>query len=196
MIKQAFCASPESINKYQSTVYFSPFYFETQFCVLTLELDLSIPVDEDHTLRLRRGTIQDMLDNACSPGGKALNALDLPMESGVVPSELLSSDMWAWGQTIGLRLCKKTDRFPNTAMRWGLASTANTYSVWHVDCDGLATVIEVQTGCKLWVLARPRKGEDWSSFAKTDSFFNFDTNATNDDRWDCEAVLLTPGTQL
>jgi hypothetical protein len=159
-------------------------------------LDQSIPVTEDHMLRLRNGTLQDILDNVNSPNGKALNALDLPMEDGIAAPQSLSSDMWAWARTVGLKLCKKRDRFPTTAMRWGLVSTADTYSVWHIDCDGLATMIEVQTGCKLWVLARPRRDEDLSCFSRLDAFLNFDADAVNDDRWDCEAVLLTPGSRL
>lgn len=161
-----------------------------------LNADMSIPVDGDLTIRLRWGTIQDILDNVNSCGGKALNALDLPMENGIPPPQSLSSDRWAWEQTRGLKLCKRSDRFPNTAMKWGLVSTADTYSVWHLDCDGLATEIEVQTGCKLWVFARPRKGSDLSCFSKIQTFSHFDPEGTNADFWDCEAILLTPGTRL
>lgn len=158
--------------------------------------DMSIPVQGKLTSRLCWGTMQDLLDNAHSPGAKGLNALDLPMEDGNLPARSLSSDRWAWEQTRGLKLCKRSDRFPNTAMRWGLVSTADTYSVWHIDCDGFATVIEVQTGCKLWVLARPKAGKSFSSFSNIQTFLDFDPEATNENLWDCEAILLTPGTQL
>ncbi|KAJ3507583.1 hypothetical protein NLJ89_g6218 [Agrocybe chaxingu] len=142
--------------------------------------DLSIQVrDGDLTSRLRSATLDDILLNV-EEDAKALNALDIPMEDSVRPPASLSSDLWAWKHTVGLKLCKKTDRFPSSAMRWALISTCGAYSPWHIDTDGLCTMISVQSGCKCIEL-----------FLK-----DFDVEAINDDRWDMEAILLTPGTKL
>ena len=40
-------------------------------------------------------TIEDILRHAFDEDGKALNALDLPMEFGVDVPESLGSDMWS-----------------------------------------------------------------------------------------------------
>jgi len=157
---------------------------------------MSIPVDSDLNVRGRLGTMKDLLDG--SKIGRALNALDLPMQTGAEVPSSLSSDLWAWTHTYNRRLCKTTNRFPTAEMKWALVSTQGSYSAWHLDCDGLCTMIEVQTGAKLWVVARPKPGEDIRSFlTRIDSFLqNLDVTSLNDDRWDCEAVLLTPGTKL
>lgn len=158
--------------------------------------DLSRPVENDSFKgRLCHGTAGDILRNVNGPDARALNVLDLPMENGPLVPTFLASDMWAWTHTVGKALSKRGDRYPGAAMRWALVSTADTYSPWHIDCDGLATMIEVQTGCKWWVVARPKEGDN-SAFARMDTFRDFDVAATNEDRWDCEAVLLTPGTCL
>ncbi|KAJ3507190.1 hypothetical protein NLJ89_g6444 [Agrocybe chaxingu] len=159
--------------------------------------DLSIEVrDGDLSSRLRSATIDDILLHANSDG-KSLNALDIPMEDSVRPPSSLSSDVWAWKHTVGLKLCKRTDRFPSAAMRWALVSTSGAHSPWHVDCDGLCTMVRVQSGCKWWVIARPKEELHLEAFCDVDTYLNsFDIESANNDRWDLEAILLTPGSTL
>jgi len=116
------------------------------------------------------------------------------MEDGVSLPETLCSDKWAWQHTIRKRLCKATDRFPTSAMRWALVSTAGTHSAWHVDAEGLATMVQVQNeeGLKIWFLA---VGRDPLGRI-TNIYSDWDSEKPNTDRWDVEAVVLTPGMKL
>jgi len=146
--------------------------------------------------RLCSATLKEVLNHGLRDG-KSLNALDLPMEGGVRPTDALSSDLWAWRHTNGLKLCKRTDRFPSAAVQWALISTAGAHSPWHIDPDGLATMVVVKSGCKWWILARPKKGAKYPSFSAIGTFLDgFDVEAVNDDRWEYEAILLTAGTTL
>ena len=158
---------------------------------------MSIKVEDQLHSRLRYGTMADLLDHA-NEAGKALNALDIPMEDGVQVPPSLSSDRRAWTHTVGFKLCKKSNRFPNSAMRWALVSTSGTYSPWHIDCDGLGMVIEVKEGSKWWIIARPKPGESLQQLlSRIEAFIDvFDPRVSNADLWDCEAILLTPGTRL
>ncbi|KAJ3499602.1 hypothetical protein NLJ89_g10083 [Agrocybe chaxingu] len=83
-------------------------------------------------------------------------------------------------------------------MQWGLVATDGAFHPWHIDSDGFGTFVEIQTGRKWWVLARPRGNDpDFSDFARIDTFLGgIDTTAPNLDRWELEAVLLEPGTRL
>jgi hypothetical protein len=116
------------------------------------------------------------------------------MEHGVSLPEALCSDKWAWQHTIRKRLCKVTDRFPTSAMRWALVSTGGTHSAWHVDAEGLATMVQVQNeeGLKIWFVAMGR--DPLGRIA--DIYRNWDSEKPNIDRWDVEAVVLTPGMKL
>ena len=80
-------------------------------------------------------------------------------------------------------------------IRWGLAATAGAISWSHVDSNGFGTYIDVKAGSKWWIVARRKGGQH--SF-DVESFFNGDheEDQVNMDRWDLEAVILTPGTRL
>jgi len=130
--------------------------------------------------------------------GNALNALDLPLEGSIQVPLALSSDLRAWKHTRGAKLCKRSNRYPGHDMRWALVSTSGTYSPWHLDCEGLCTVVEMKCGSKWWVIASPRPGETTQDFLmRIDTFMrNFDPFEPNSEKWGCEAILLTPGTTL
>jgi hypothetical protein len=145
-----------------------------------------------------KATLEDILRHANDEEGRALNALNLPMEVGgaQVPSSL-ASDEWAWKHTINKKLCKATDRFPNSAKRWALVSSSGTHSSWHTDADGLCTMVEVQNegGLKVWFVAVEREGE--KPFSELTTFLrDWDVDKPNTEKWDVEAIILTPGVKL
>jgi hypothetical protein len=76
-----------------------------------------------------------------------------------------------------------------------LAATTGAVSFFHLDANGFATWIDVHTGAKYWILARPKKHHD---FTKMTLFtgHSYDQGGPNKDCWDLEAVLLLPGTCL
>jgi hypothetical protein len=79
-------------------------------------------------------------------------------------------------------------------MVWGLAATAGAMSYFHIDANGLATWIDVKTGSKYWILAKPKKPLNFAAISLfTD---RYDQEAVNQDKWDLEAVLLLPGSRL
>ena len=159
---------------------------------------MSVSVSHDLSLRQVKSTLEDVLRHANDQEGRALNALDLPMDDGVVqiPSAL-SSDKFSWRYTINKKLCKASDRFPSSAMRWALVSSSGTHSSWHTDADGLSTMVEIQNeeGLKIWFVAVER--ECGKPFSGLSTFLhNFDVDEPNTDRWDVEAIILTPGVKL
>lgn len=83
------------------------------------------------------------------------------------------------------------------ANRWGLAATAGAFHTFHIDCNGLGTSIEVKTGRKWWIVARPK------DLSCLDDLININkvVDIVAEDMfmpegWMLEAILLEPGTQL
>ncbi|KAJ3502883.1 hypothetical protein NLJ89_g8689 [Agrocybe chaxingu] len=161
--------------------------------------DQSLSFTDDCNDILRQGTLRQILECSRMKNGKTLNALNFPMGvSGVRPSPV-SSDLCAWRHTAGLPFCKSTGPvYPVDDVQWGLVATDGAFHGWHVDSDGFGTVVEVQTGRKWWVLARPRGDDpDFNDFARIRTFLGeIDTSAPNLDRWELEAVLLKSGSRL
>jgi hypothetical protein len=79
-------------------------------------------------------------------------------------------------------------------MRWGLAAMAHAYHTFHLDCDGFATYVKVQTGAKWWIVACPKEG---ISLADTTLFTSdYQIDKTDMKRYNYEAILLGPGMEL
>ena len=125
--------------------------------------------------------------------GKILNALEFPMSyppPGNAPPVGLASDVEAFQTTAGMPFCHANEAFPFASMRWGLGATSGAHHKPHLDCDGLATFVNVKTGCKWWVVGRPRGSV---SLADTTLFTkNYQIDRTNADKFDLAAILLTP----
>jgi hypothetical protein len=80
-----------------------------------------------------------------------------------------------------------------------LAATSGALHWIHIDSDGFATYIDVQTGGKLWIIARPKlsSGKGYNDFSQLNLFLDgFDISDPCDDKWDLEAVFLRKGTRL
>jgi hypothetical protein len=129
--------------------------------------------------------------------GKILNALEFPMSylpSDNAPPVGLDSDVEAFRNTAGMQYCRLSEAFPFSSMRWGLAATANAYHTFHLDCDGFATYVKVQTGAKWWIIACPKEGV---SLADTTLFTSdYQIDKVDVRRFNYEAILLEPSTQL
>ena len=126
---------------------------------------------------------------------KILNALDFPMLSAPHPPTSIASDLAAFNATVDLPMCGRNILFPVASTRWGLAATAGAHHLWHIDCNGLCTYIDTQTGQKWWIVAWPKQGS--AHFSHTTLYTeDFHIDGANLDKWDLEAVLLLPGSRL
>jgi hypothetical protein len=142
-------------------------------------------------VRQTQGSTTDLLRSAESPKGKALNALDFPFVDVGHPSTSLASDVVAWNEMLERM---ESVEYPT---RWGLAATAGAYDRFHVAPNGLGTTIEVKTGAKWWVVARPQKLPQFAKLARVSELVNIvgDIDQLPKD-WILEAILLTKGTAL
>lgn len=144
--------------------------------------------------RHQKGTLKHMLQ-CHEEKTKILNALDFPMLSAPHPPTTFASDLVAFDTTVDLPMCSRNILFPVSSTRWGLAATSGAHHLWHIDCDGLGTYIDTQTGLKWWIVARPKNGS--TRFSHTTLFTEqYDLDTANFNKWDLEAVLLCPGSRL
>ncbi|KAF8873088.1 hypothetical protein BD779DRAFT_1679429 [Infundibulicybe gibba] len=155
----------------------------------------------NYNLRNVEGTLLQMHACASIPGdaGKILNALDCPMGNGNLMCNGFTSDLHARWATQRLLDCGANKPLPAEDIRWGLAATSGASHWFHIDSDGFGTYIDVQTGGKLWIIARPKiDGGSRADFARVDILLppNFDISDPCTAQWDLEAVFLTPGTRL
>jgi len=89
---------------------------------------------------------------------------------------------------------------PVPDIRWGLCATKGAWHGFHIDSDGFGTFIDVRTGKKWWIVARPwKKGmAGLRDFADVNIFMNesYDPDKPGEELWALEAILLEPGTRL
>jgi hypothetical protein len=138
--------------------------------------------------------------------GKVLNALHFPKAEAGLGEDPFSTDSEAWNRTKGWTDCDDSASPPTGDIRWGLAATTGALHWWHIDSDGFGTYIDVKTGLKWWIVAKPKKTisfqgssqYDFSEFASIDLFTQseYDVEAPCSFLWDLEAILLSPGTRL
>src|ERR1700679_2143215 len=131
----------------------------TRFCICSYHMS---DYSKENTFvsesrRHQKGTLMDML-RCHEEKSKILNALDFPMLSAPHPPTSIASDLAAFNATVDLPMCGRNILFPVTSTRWGLAATAGAHHLWHIDCNGLCTYIDTQTGLKWWIVAQPKHG--------------------------------------
>lgn len=127
---------------------------------------------DDHSeSMLMKGTFRDVL-NAVDHS-IIINALDVPMGESLlvhVPPGLshLASEEYAKLHVSPLPI--STMDFRNDVI-WATVSNLGAISGAHIDDDGLATTISVETGGKMWAIATPvgRTVEDIQVFQMTES---------------------------
>ncbi|KAF8881118.1 hypothetical protein BD779DRAFT_1675606 [Infundibulicybe gibba] len=155
----------------------------------------------NYNCRNVEGTLFQVHESVSKLGeeAKILNVLDCPMGDSVTPRRnSFTSDLWARWATKELHDCGSHLPLPADDIRWGLAATSGATHWFHIDSDGFGTFIDVQTGGKLWIVARPKPGESNADFARIDLLHSsgFDISKPNADQWDLEAVFLQRGTRL
>jgi hypothetical protein len=113
-------------------------------------------------------------------------------------SHPFSTDSAAWNGTKGAADCERDKAPPLASIRWGIAATTGALHWWHVDCDGFGTYVDTKAGLKWWIVARRKgAGHGFESFGELGTFLDgFSHDTPHEDRWDVEAVILHPGTQL
>lgn len=103
------------------------------------------------------GTLADMLKCHWKKR-KIFNTLDFPMVSALHPPTSFASDLEVFTATVNLLFCGRSVSFPMASTRWGLAATSGAHHLWHIDCNGFCTYIDMQTGLKWWIIAKPTHG--------------------------------------
>jgi len=144
------------------------------------------------------GLAKDLLENA-TPQGKIVNGLDFPMWKDTQwDRRAYATDMVAWDHLLGSPHCGTiTTPYPTGHMRWGLAGTAHTVSMFHIDSDGFATFGQVMCGKKLWAVYRPSPSlplSDINAFLHSENFQLESIPAKA--QFGLEAVVLRPGDSL
>ena len=138
-------------------------------------------------------TAKDMINASSQEGRRILNALSLPLTEPKRPFEkTLASDAAAWSRLAYLNAVKFP--YPTMEVQWGIAGTSGAFSQWHVDACGFGSVVDVETGYKLWIVARPRHCHLGDINVYFDKQFN--VMAPNNGQFVLEAVLLRPGDRL
>lgn len=128
--------------------------------------------------------------------GKILNALSFPMPLGDINVGDLATDTFAWTEAIVHP--EGGSVYPFAAFKWGLCGLGGAETTYHVEPDGVHTVVDPLTGDKWWIMFRPKGNKDFCQFARISQFYSgkFDIDKATCEMWDIEAVLLTPGTRL
>lgn len=136
-----------------------------------------------------------MYKASLSPSGKTLNSLDFPMQFAEHPPQSFATDVKAWNRT--LKSYNRSEQYPTTSTRWGLAATSGAYHKWHIDTDGFGTYLECETGSKVWFVAKPKDMGSLNQFANRNLFHaDYTMESPNSHLWDIEFVFLEPGTRL
>lgn len=85
-----------------------------------------------------------------------------------------------------------SENMPTGHTRWGLANTAHSHSLGHVDGDGMGSAIAPQVGSKLWFLASPRQKNGTAAPTDVRAFEAWDTEGPNTHTYKYESILLQP----
>ena len=165
----------------------------------SVTIDLSTPKLEDEDWNtLRRGSFNDLLNSDSDDNGKILNALSISLTQ----PPLLEGGLDTNGRALQLArtdpLMLTVKENPTEGMAWALAATKGAYSRWHIDTDGFATHLDVTTGSKLWIVARPVDGDAYGSvtFSVDELDPHYVIPSDDHDKYIVEAVLLRQGDLL
>ena len=150
--------------------------------------DLSIP---DGLYRTRVGTVADILKASQSEDSKILNGLSFKDPWAGIQRSSFSSDAHAlctvYNQEGWTKKAPSIDH-----LRWNLAATKDSFHGWHIDSDGYGTFVNVISGSKWWIVARPKNRHNIDAFNNTLAFLD----GLSPDDIETEAILLQPGSEL
>ncbi|KAJ2912521.1 hypothetical protein MD484_g7895, partial [Candolleomyces efflorescens] len=116
--------------------------------------------------RITIGTPEDLYKASIAdhPMKKSLNALYFPNPNAGIEMTAFSSEARAFMQTAGEPFCTSLV-MPVADLRFSLGATEGAHHYWHIDSDGLGTIIMVACGLKLWAVARELNPNDFASIA-------------------------------
>ncbi|SJL18389.1 uncharacterized protein ARMOST_21977 [Armillaria ostoyae] len=137
-------------------------------------------------------TLQTVLDEGSKGAtGRVLNALTLPMPDTTLQ---VASHLEACKVTRAIGSDLLSAPFPAAALSWGLATVAGAVTPPHSDFSGSAVKIQTLAGRKIWFVINKRKRSEgidsWDTFVRD---FHADSKV-NKDVYECEVVLVEPGT--
>ena len=139
----------------------------------------------------------DIIRASQSDDLKILNGLSFPDPWAGMRRSSFSSDSYALA--IGLNQEGWPKRpAPIEHLRWNLAATQGAFHPWHIDSDGYGTFVNVITGSKWWIVARPKNSLNAEIFNTTSIWLDteFGQDKSGENIFDVEAILLQPGSQL
>ena len=154
------------------------------------------PIFQDHTFpdgpeRTRVGSVADILNASQSADSKILNGLSFKDPFAGIQRTSFSSDAHALGTVYNQEgWVKKAPSIEH--LRWNLAATKDAFHPWHLDSDGYGTFVNVISGSKWWIVARPKSCLDVDVFNTTPCFLT----DGGEDQFEVEAILLLPGSRL
>jgi len=175
-------------------------YISSSKC-LTAEIqcntDQSIKASTNLHTRVKKGSLNMMLQEANSENSWILNALDFPMpHTGVDWNSKYGLDQVSWSLTEGSFMCQSNDPLPLSDIYWGLATTKGASHGLHLDCNSFSSTISPMCGAKVWFVARLSDDlqiplADWDIYTKS-----FNVQQPSHLKGWMEVMYLTPGTHL
>ncbi|KAK7020643.1 hypothetical protein VNI00_017681 [Paramarasmius palmivorus] len=128
--------------------------------------------------------------------GKVLNMLDIPGTDDRFVTPLVSSNLYSHRYTLGFTRFKSLpNHVPACDIYWHLLATADAHHPSHVDANGFATELYVESGAKLVFLGSP-DNTDIDFMSQANAFEHFEFDMSSADSQNVKAVLLLSGDRL
>lgn len=138
-----------------------------------------------------KGSLRQVLECATKPGGKILNAVDVPMLMGTIKVPF-ATDIASWKATVGLPYCKDRDLVAGN-IRCAHAGTKDAYTPWRIAKSGFCMYFTCNTG-KIMVLVDQGSGScNTSNSPRYDSCVQRYMDSTWEDKVNIEIICLEPG---
>lgn len=125
---------------------------------------------------------------------KPLNALSLP--NGLATEEAPPFDLQEvmWARTIKANYTNR-EKFPTADFHWFLVASANAGHAIHIDANGMATYVKLNSGQKIWSVGYDPERRGLSTF-DLEKDASYDWNSANKDKWEMDGIVLTPGSVM
>ncbi|TFK59143.1 hypothetical protein BDN72DRAFT_966149 [Pluteus cervinus] len=145
---------------------------------------------------IRIATFNDMLKSNSHESGKILNALSIPLSQSPPLEKALDTHGRALHLARSEPFMGLQKENPTEGTAWSLVATKGAFHRWHIDTDGFATYLEVVTGLKIWIVARPVNPHADSYGLNKLSVGVVDPKVVVPEGYIVEAVLLREGDAL
>ncbi|KAK7020751.1 hypothetical protein VNI00_017606 [Paramarasmius palmivorus] len=125
--------------------------------------------------------------------GKIMNFLDIPGTDDRYVTPSISTNMFSHRYTMGFpKFLGRHNQVPVCDIYWHLVATAHANHHAHVDANGFATELYVETGVKLVFIGFPDKSNPYL-LAEATAFCDFQFDMSGPDSHDIAGFLLFPG---